>query len=405
MRRRTLLGLVVLTWIVTVAPTAPARASVTTGLGTTGFVATGFFHTAEVGDRSWLVDPQGHPFYSSGVDHVSSSPDTDRTTGVCPYCEAVADDYPSIDAWSDAQIARLRGWGFNTLGAFSDGTTRLRSQMPYTVLLSMASGDDWFAPAFAEHADAVASSLTAYRDDPNLLGYFTDSELHWGPDWRSTKPLLDDYLALPEGTPGRAVADAHVGDPSGFLFAVAQRYFSVTSAAIRKYDPDHLVLGVKAVAQLIEPELLEAARRYVDVWSVDDYAILPAVQQLITSSWPAYLPDVPGFAPFERLLGKPILVAEYGFRAADSGLPNTWPPLFPTLATQTDRTRAAVAYVARLYRTPWVVGDHWFEYTDEPAGGRFDGENSNWGLLSTADVPYTTLVSRLARLHASAPGS
>ena len=356
-------------------------------------------------DRFWLVDPEGHPFYSSGVDHVSSAPDTDRTTGSCPYCEAVLADYPSIDAWSDAQVARLRSWGFNTLGAFSDDTPQLRSQMPYTVLLSMASGDDWFAPAFAQHADEVASTLTAYRDDPNLLGYFTDSELHWGPDWRSAQPVLDDYLPLPEGTPGRAVADAHVGDPSGFLYALAQRYFSVTTAAIHTYDPNHLILGVKAVAQLIEPALLKAARHYVDVWSVDDYAILPAVQQAITNGWPAYLPDVAGFAPFERLVGKPILVAEYGFRAADSGLPNTWPPLFPTYATQTDRMHAYAAYVKRLYRTPWVVGDHWFEYVDEPAGGRFDGENSNWGLLSTADVPYGTLVARMTTLHARAPGA
>mgnify|MGYP003340872377 CR=1 FL=1 len=34
--------------------------------------------------------------------------------------------------------------------------------------------------------------------------------------------------------------------------------------------------------------------------------------------------------------GRPILITEFGFRAADSGLPNTWPPFYPTLATQAD---------------------------------------------------------------------
>ena len=62
---------------------------------------------------------------------------------------------------------------------------------------------------------------------------------------------------------------------------------------MHRYDPNHLILGVKAVAQLIEPELLQAARPYVDVWSVDDYAILPSVAALI-AQWPAYLPDRPG---------------------------------------------------------------------------------------------------------------
>ncbi len=165
------------------------------------FVATGFFHTAFVGHRWWLVDPSGHPFYSSGIDHVTASPDTDQTTHVCPYCQAVATHYPNWDAWADAQITRLRTWGFNTLGSFSDTDPRLTSQMPYTVLLSMASGDDWFDPSFAAHADQVASTLAARRDDPDLVGYFTDSELHWGPDWREQVPVLDDYLALPPVRP------------------------------------------------------------------------------------------------------------------------------------------------------------------------------------------------------------
>ena len=32
------------------------------------------------------------------------------------------------------------------------------------------------------------------RDDIYLLGYFTDNELRWGPDWRSQESLLISYL-------------------------------------------------------------------------------------------------------------------------------------------------------------------------------------------------------------------
>ncbi len=388
-----------------VVPATAATANASLPKPPATFTATGFFHIAFVGHRWWLVDPSGHPFYSSGIDHVTASPDTDETTQVCPYCQAVAAHYPSWDAWADTQITRLRTWGFNTLGSFSDTDPRLTSQMPYTVLLSMASGDDWFDPSFAAHADQVASTLAARRDDPNLVGYFTDSELHWGPDWRSQVPVLDDYLALPAGSPGRLVAEQHVGDPSGFLYALAVRYFSVTSAAIHRYDPNHLILGVKAVAQLIEPQLLAAARPYVDVWSVDDYAILGSVSTFIAQQWPAYLPDQPGMGAIERLVGRPIMVGEYGFRAADSGLPNTWPPLFPVYPTQHSRAAAYAHYARQLYRTPWVVGDDWFELVDEPTGGRVaDGENSNWGILTTADVPYTTMVDKMAKLHAGSPG-
>jgi len=386
------------------AQPAPTAATGIAAPPARAFRSTGFFHVAQVSGRMWLVDPSGRPFYSSGIDHVSASPDTDRVTERCPCCDTVAARYHDVDAWRDAQIKRFRLWGFNTIGAFSDTSPRLVRQMPYTVLLSMASGSDWFAPSFVAHADQVASGLTATRDDPNLIGYFTDSELHWGPDWRSGKPVLDDYLALPAGSPGRKVAEAHRGDPSGFLLALSTRYFSVTSTALRTYDPNHLDLGVKAVAQLIEPELLKGARPYVDVWSVDDYSILPLWEDILVKGWAAYLPDEPGFASIAARIGRPILVGEYSFRAADSGLPNSYPPLFPILATQADRASRYRAYVSQLYRTPSVVGDHWFEMVDEPRHGRFDGEDSNFGILSTKDVPYKTLLRTMVWMHARAPG-
>jgi hypothetical protein len=365
--------------------------------------ATGFFRTAFDGHRWWLVTPDGRPFYSTGVNHVTADNDTDRTTGECPYCQAVATGYPSVDAWRDSTVDRLRSWGFNTIGSWSD-TDRFAPRMPYTALLGMATGDDWFSDAFADHAAAVAAStVAARRDDPNLIGWVTDSELRWGPDWRAQGDLLDDYAQLPPGTPGRVVADRHPGDPTGFLAELAERYFSVTTAAIRAQDPHHLILGVKQITQLTPDVVLRAARRYVDVFTVDDYALVPGLEELIRSTWPMYLPHDDDLAGIYQVVRRPLMVMEYSFRAADAGVPNSYPPIFPTVPTQTDRADAFEQYSRGLYRTPWVVGDQWFEYVDEPPGGRFDGEDSNFGLVSTADVPWTTLVERMTAVHASTP--
>lgn len=368
-----------------------------------GFRATGFFHTAFDGARWWLVTPDGRPFYSSGVDHVSASPDTDRTTGICPYCEAVAAKYPSVDAWTTATVARLRAWGFNTIGAWSD-TDQFAARMPYAPLLDMAGGNDWFSPDFEARAASIAASTVApRRDDPNLVGWLVDSELRWGPDWRSAHTLLDDYLSLAPGSPGRAVADHCAGNPNGFLRALATRYFRVTTAAIHARDPHHLILGVKMIAQLAPREVVEAARPYVDVFTVDHYTLLPGLNETIQQLWGPYLSVDPTLSAFSEASHLPIMVTEYSFRAADSGVPNSWPPIYPTLATQQDRAAAYVTYVQHLYTAPWIVGDHWFEYVDEPPGGRFDREDSNFGLVSNADTPWRTLVSRMTRLHAVAP--
>jgi hypothetical protein len=368
------------------------------------FRATGFFHTAFVGHRWWLVTPDGRPFYSTGINHVGpTGNDTDRVSGICPYCEAMAANYPSVDAWTNTTIQRLHSWGINTIGTFSDRDV-FGPRMPYTSLLSMAGTNDWFSPEFVARAESIAAgTVAAHRDDPNLIGWVTDTELRWAPDWRGAGELLDDYRKLAPGSPGRVVADRYVGDPRRFLRALAHRYFKVTTEAIHAQDHNHLILGVKQITQLTPPEVLKAARPYVDVFSVDDYQLNPGLDDAIHATWPMYLPHDANFSSIAAIVQRPVLVMEYSFRAADAGVPNSYPPIFPTLTDQTARANAFNAYSTRLYETPWVVGDHWFEYVDEPAGGRFDGEDSNFGLVSVGDVPWSTLVDRMTTVHAQAP--
>ncbi len=399
-------AVVVVVTLVGAAPASPARVAPTAASSrrhVPHFHATSYFRTQFDGSRWWIVTPDGRPFYSRGVNHVTASPDTDQTTGRCPYCDTIAARYRNVDAWSTATLRRLRAWGFNTLGSWSD-TDRFAGRMPYTSLLSMASGNDWFSPDFVAHAASVAATDVApRRDDPNLVGWVLDSELRWSPDWRSANTLLADYLALPEGAPGRAVAERYAGDASRFVRALANRYFRVTTAAVHAQDPNHLILGVKMIAQLTPREVLAVARRYVDVFTVDDYTLLPGLDAQIEQAWGPFTPVDATLAAQYRVVRKPIIISEYSFRAADAGVPNSWPPIYPTYATQSDRADAYAAFVRPLYTAPWIVGDEWFEYVDEPAGGRFDGEDSNFGVVSTGDTPWRVLVRRMQQVHASAP--
>jgi agarase len=145
------------------------------------------------------------------------------------------------------------------------------------------------------------------------------------------------------------------------------------------------------------------ARKYVDVLTVDDYTLLPGLDDLIQQTWGPFVPRTPSLVDFHTITRKPVIVAEYSFRAADSGVPNSWPPIFPIYQTQQERADAYAAYVMALHQAPWVVGDFWFEYVDEPAGGRFDGEDSNFGVVSSSDVPWETLVRWMTAVHAASP--
>ena len=378
--------------------------SANTKAAKTPFPATGYFSIGQKHGRSFFVTPTGEPFYSTGIDHVSSDPDTDQTTGLCPYCETIEGEYPSTAAWATATVSQLRSWGFNSLGAFTDDST-FATQMPYSVQLSMASGDDWFAPSFVTNADEVAATQVApLADDPNLIGWYTDSELDWGPNGSDLDTQLQHYLALPAGSPGLAVAQQYVGNPNGFVYALATRYFQVTTAAVRMYDTHHLILGVKAEGQEIQPQLLEAARPYVDVFSIDDYQLMPGFAQIIDRIWPQYLPVTATFNNFEKYVKRPIMVAEYSFIANTPQTPDTVPGVYAVYPDQTTRAAAYTDYIAPLYEySPWVVGDEWFEYVDEPQGGRFDGENNNFGVVDVENQPYQDLVTQMEIMHSIAP--
>jgi len=381
-------------------PAAAARKAGTK----TPFPATGYFSIGHKDGRDFFVTPTGQPFYSTGIDHVSSDPDTDQSTGQCPYCETIQSQYPSTAAWATATVAQLRSWGFNSLGAFSDDGT-FASQMPYSVQLGMASGDDWFAPSFVTNADQVAASQVApLANDPNLIGWYTDSELDWGPNGGDLETQLQHYLALPAGSPGLAVAQQYAGNPNGFVYALATRYFSVTTAAIRMYDTHHLILGVKAEGQEIQPQLLEAASPYVDVFSIDDYQLMPGFAQIVDQIWPQYLPVTATFNNFEQYVKRPIMVAEYSFIATTPQTPDTVPGVYAVYPDQQARAAAYTDYIAPLYEdSHWVVGDEWFEYVDEPQGGRFDGENNNFGVVDVENQPYQAMVDQMEIMHSIAP--
>lgn len=327
--------------------------------------------------------------------------------------------------------------------------------MAYTPILGLSGASwttgkipDYFDPGWAARVRAQALDGTSDRStDPQLVGYFIDNEMHWGPDWRTSNDLFDDFLQLPAAAPGKqaliqllkerhraSIADfdsawgvqygsfddlaaktalpergtvsrAADADRSAFISLAARRFFQVAAGAIRAGDPNHLILGVRFVAAYVPVEVLEAAGQYCDVISINDYEFILDPQTLYPPG-EYHLVSLHGAAPLEnfyKLTGRPVLVSEFGWRAADSGLPNSWPPIYPTLATQRDRADHFEKFARSLLAAPYVVGYHWFEWADEPASGRFDGENDNWGLVNAADDAYTEVTSRMAAVNRASP--
>ena len=393
------------------------------------FESTGFFHISERDGIWWLVTPRGSAFISKGVNHVSFHADHAPKLGYSPYQRAVQNKYGSQDAWAEAVVKRLRDWGFNTLGSWS-GQSTFNHSMAYTVKLNLATrvGANWlkgavgdfFSEDFEQKMEDTCQQLCGPRsDDPWLLGYFTDNELRWGADWRGKLSLLEEYLRFQEGTAGRKAAiefieqryidvaalnrawgtkitswdelsgreeitgDVVREDQAAWQEVVARRYFATCRKAIRKADPNHLILGCRFAGQAPAP-VLRGLRDYVDVVSLNNYGQTAPVGVLM---------DI------HHLTGLPVMLTEFSFKAMDSGLPNTRGAGRP-VATQKDRADGFTRYVHGLIDLPFMVGFHWFEHADEPKEGRFDGENSNYGLVTIEDQPWDILVRSMTKVNA-----
>ena len=151
---------------------------------------------------------------------------------------------------------------------------------------------------------------------------------------------------------------AFFADCDAFVAVVAEAYFELCASAIKAADPHHLVIGSRFGYQP-HPNVIAAAGRYLDVVSFNYYDFDPS-------------PVIDAYAAG----GKPCLISEFSFRGDDSGLPNSRGG-GPRVRSQLERAQCFERYVMAALKKPAVVGYHWFEHADQPAEGRFDGENSN----------------------------
>ncbi|MFA6564195.1 MAG: hypothetical protein WCV00_19990 [Verrucomicrobiia bacterium] len=163
------------------------------------------------------------------------------------------------------------------------------------------------------------------------------------------------------------------------MTALAERYFSVVSAMMKKHAPNQLYLGCRFA---IRPkEVVAVAAKYCDVVSFNIYA-----DTVDPEKWKS-----------ANDLGKPVVIGEFHFGATDRGMFHTG--LRPT-KSQAERAKAYAKYVRSVLAMPAFVGCHWFQYVDQPLTGRFDGENYNIGLVTITDTPHPELTAEARKVNA-----
>jgi hypothetical protein len=214
-----------------------------------------------------------------------------------------------------------------------------------------------------------------------MLGYFIGNE----PSWPGREGQFVDLLLAAPASELQARARAHLaaGDTAdrrkAFVLAAFRRYLDVINAAVRRHAPNHLHLGIRFGGDP-HVEVLEAARGF-DVFSTNIYRYTPPAATLDRIS---------------KLTERPMLIGEFHIGVPERGLA----PGLVQAMNQEERGVAYRYYVEQAMAHPAMIGTHWFQWVDQPATGRNDGENYNIGLVDVTDRPYAELVAAAKTTHA-----
>lgn len=432
--------------------------------GTTRFPpvgGTGRWRVQKMPSGKWyFVNPSGRPFWSMGVLNVAANSPTIVSGRESLFASLPPNSGDTAAFWgSDTQgrqtfdftkynlqrkygpawqttfarnaVNRLKSWGFNTVGAWSDPAVYAIGELPYTInlttnefatrLATPFSGSKRLPDPFASDfrawcAMSFSANLAGHNGRAMFMGVYVDDEPRWGtmdtPGTRfqiataalnaqASQPAKVELLrqlrsrystigALNSAWGTAYSSWASLDAPNNFtkttftaqcqedfrLFVIsyAQAYYANVKAALADAGSTALYLGPSEY--WVTPETTYAAMANVDVYSLNVYADPASVNWNFPES------------------SKPVMISGFSFGATDRGALHTGPV---GLADQAERAEMLQSYVGKALRAPKVVGVTWFTYYDQPSSGRAqDGENYNSGLISVGDNPFAEMI-RAAR--------
>ena len=426
-----------------------------------GLKATGFFHVEQKKERWFLVDPAGNAFFHLGLCGASPGEDYTLVKGreaAYEWLPKREGDFATVfqkdsggtalsfylanvirktgqpfdsETFTERLIPRLRKWGFNSVGAFSNGgeAAQRAAQFPRVAhppisewegIPRLPSIGETFDPFEEKNRarleDNMAKTLPAHVDDPLIIGYFIVNEpiyeniphmvptydgkhackrrlvqgladkyqtiaaynTAWESDAASFDDLKDRVLNVKTATAKQDVQD--------FTGVFLEEYFRIIAEAYRKYDAKHLLIGCRLQPGTINNEqLCRIAGKYLDVMSFNYYT--NGVDK-------EFLRRIYGWTG-----GRPMMMSEFYWGASkESGLAGG-----REVSTQQERGLAYRNYVEQTASLGFVVGIEWFTLIDQSVTGRwfqgFDGERANTGILAVTDRPWRPMLDEAMKTN------
>jgi|GEM_PF-985853 len=386
------------------------------------------------GTAWWLVKPNGEPFYSLGLD----TPYGDNATQSQAIDTLRSMNFNTIGGWSDilhlAPLNDLKSDPTPAMTTIENGTLQGTFDRVVSALGEAADGHTMPDPFDPRWKTALKAEITAYKNSTNgkswFIGYFTDNEINhtdlhrkvysanasqafknwlitkYGNDigalnaaWGRTYASFDSLIAQKPDPAKRS--GAMYADFKAFKRVMVQQYVDVVKASFMEVYNNN-------------PPLLFSNRFTTDLQDVYDVLDIyaAAFDGIAYNVYPGGLQvGLPQYAlnqieELHQLTGKPVMIGEWSVPALDSGLYNNPSKLdfsYPeNVDTQTDRARQAAYVTAQLYNIPYVVGSHWYIWSDFDNSSR----SANRGIFKADGVtPWAELKTALTAANGSIVGT
>ena len=389
---------------------------------------TGFFRTEKIDGRWWYVDPEGYLFLSIGTagtsggggnfkemekrghwlkevppEHILQASMNNRggqsQTTVSSNRGGQSQSTVNFGTWNlfrrygenfreentKTNVKRMEKWGVTTgsatfaqYGVPKPHMLYLRGFEASDELMGLA---DIYAPGFAARMDSTMKTfLPQNKDNPWVIGYFVGNE----PAWIKSEIRLCDLILAGKDRPIKTELQKFLkaGDTPErrieFLHKTFDTFLQTVRKTMKRYDPNHLILGIRfGNLNSLDESLMNICNRAFDVLSFNCYDLAPNKAMMDRAL---------------RLSNLPMIIGEYHFGTVDRGMAQSlW-----QVNSQEERGVAYRYYTEQGYSHPGLIGTAYFTWNDQDLMGRgIDGENYNCGIVDVTDRPYKHQVAAM----------
>lgn len=385
--------------------------------------------------KFWFEGAEGR-FLSLGVNHIDDH--SFQAPAGSTYYDALNNVFGgSMEKWRASVFEIMASAGMNTIGAWSDPQlndgTLYETPILYVAAHAKERVISGLLPDFEDKVRANTRAVMAeMKDTSKIIGVFLDNEMAWygASPWdpNPTYTILEEAFQLPPDNAERGAALAFLKERyetpaalaeawrldgisgwsdvtsewlrrsrapealaarDAFLTRCAEAFFERSTRVVREELPGVLILGTRFAGNAPDPVIV-ATGKYCDVLSFNNYRPVPTADEFL-------------LARYWLLAKKPLMITEYSWRAAEnnSGNQNSR-GAGSVVPTQDVRASNYESFLDSTLSHPQVIGMHWFEWADQSPQGRFDGEDSNYGMVDIRHRPYDVLIEAMQSANSRA---